>query len=126
MKILVVDDSVMDRKLNTHVLKKSGMDLEILEAKDGQDGLIKLKENAKDINLVLLDWQMPNVDGLEFMRQMIGDPEIASTPIIMITASSSDDNKQAAYAVNPNLTGYITKPYQPNQLVNLVKEACNR
>ncbi len=57
--------------------------------------------NYKDICLVLLDWQMPKVSGIELMAGMVKIPELSEMPIIMVTASGSDENKRAAYQVNP-------------------------
>lgn len=120
-KILIVDDSLMDRKLLMSVLKKSGIKNEILQATNGEEGLATLSDNFEDVLLILLDWQMPKMDGLEFMRGVIKVPQVASIPIIMITASGSEDNKKMAKEVNPNLAGYIVKPYKPEKLIGTIK-----
>ena len=93
VKILIVDDSVMDRKLLTSVLKKNGVTQEILEAVNGEEGVKVLGEKFKEICLILLDWQMPVMDGLEFMKTVIKVPDVANIPIVMITASGSEENK---------------------------------
>lgn len=111
----------MDRKLLTSVLKKSGVSNEILEATNGEEALKILAEKFRDICLILLDWQMPIVDGIEFMKAVVKVPEVASVPIIMITASGSEDNKKQARDVNPHLAGYVVKPYQSQVLIDLIK-----
>jgi len=121
LKILIVDDSLMDRKLLMNVLRKNGITNEFLEAVDGEQGIKTLSANYQDIRLIMLDWQMPKMDGIEFMKSILKVPEVSGIPIVMITASSSDDNKKFAYQVNPKLAGYIVKPFRPDQLVEMVK-----
>lgn len=125
MKILVVDDSLMDRRLTMNLLKKNDIENEVLQAGDGEEGLQILSENYQDIALILLDWQMPKMDGIEFMKGVVKVPEVAQIPIIMITASGSDDNKREAREANPNLAGYVVKPYKPEELLELIKSHLN-
>jgi len=120
MKILIIDDSLMDRKLMMGALKKSGVQNEILEAQNGEEGLQVLVNNRKEICVILLDWQMPVMNGLEFMEGVVKVPEVSSIPIIMVTASGSDENKKQARSVNPNLAGYVVKPYKPDELISTV------
>ena len=121
MKILVVDDSLLDRKLLIRVLMKSGISQEILQAEDGEQAMEVLAANYADIGLVLLDWQMPKISGIELMSGMVKIPELSKIPIIMVTASGSDENKRAAHQVNPGLAGYLVKPYKPEELLTAVK-----
>ena len=121
MKILIVDDSLMDRKLLASILKKNGISNEVLQAADGEEGLTILSQNFKDICLILLDWQMPKMNGLDFMQGVVSVPEVSSIPIVMITASGSDDSKKKAYEVNPRLAGYIVKPYKPEYFLEVIK-----
>ena len=121
MKILVVDDSVLDRKLLIRILMKAEITQEVLQAQDGEEALEILARNYQDICLVLLDWQMPKMSGIELMTGMSKIPLMASLPVVMVTASGSEDNKKLAQEVNPNLAGYIVKPYKPEELVKAVK-----
>jgi two-component system chemotaxis response regulator CheY len=121
MKILVVDDSLLDRKLLIRVLMKSGITQEIVQAEDGEQAMGILAASYMEICLVLLDWQMPKVTGIELMAGMVKIPELSKIPIIMVTASGSDDNKRAARQVNPNLAGYLVKPYKPEELMSAIK-----
>ena len=121
MKILVVDDSVLDRKLLIRILMKAEIKQEILQAQDGEEALEFLANSYQDIGLVLLDWQMPRMSGIELMAGMAKIPVLASIPIIMVTASGSDANKALAREINPHLAGYITKPYKPEELLEVIK-----
>ena len=121
MKILVVDDSLLDRKLLIRVLMKSGILQEIIQAEDGEKAMEVLASDYKDICLVLLDWQMPKVTGIELMAGMVKIPELSSLPIILCTASGSEENKRVAYQVNPNLAGYLVKPYKLEELLAMIK-----
>ncbi len=121
MKILIVDDSELDRRLLVRVLQKADIKNEILQAADGEQGLHTLASHYQDICIVLLDWQMPKMNGIEVLAGIAKVPDICDVPVIMVTASGSDDNKKLAYSVNPKLAGYIVKPYKPEQLIESVK-----
>src|SRR5690348_10601553 len=112
MKILVVDDSTLDRKLLIRTLVKGEIKQEILQAEDGEQALEILANNYQDICVILLDWQMPKMSGIELMAGMTKIPVLASIPIIMVTASGSEDNQKMAKQINPQLAGYIVKPYK--------------
>ncbi|MCA9395021.1 MAG: response regulator [Candidatus Omnitrophica bacterium] len=121
MKILIVDDSVMDRRLTINLLRKNNVTNDILEAVDGEEGLEVLSQHYKEICLILLDWQMPKMDGIEFMKGVVKVPEVASIPIVMITASGSDDSKREARDANPSLAGYVVKPFKPAELLETIQ-----
>ncbi len=121
MKILMVDDSALDRKLMSRILQKGDISQEIVEAEDGEKALQILAEHYQDICVVLLDWQMPNMSGLEVLSAVAKVPLIASVPIIMVTASGSDENKKMARDANPNLAGYLVKPYKAEDLLAAIK-----
>ncbi len=121
MKILIIDDSRMDRRLLMSSLTKSGIENEILQAANGEEGLKVLSENYKDIAVIFLDWQMPELDGIGFMKEVVGTPEVSEIPIVMITASGSEENKQLAHSVNPKLAGYLVKPFKKEDLVEAIK-----
>ena len=121
MKILVVDDSTLDRKLLIRSLMKAEVTQEVLQAEDGEQALEVLANNYQDICLLLLDWQMPKMSGIELMAGMVKIPVLASLPIIMVTASGSAENKKMAYTVNPKLAGYIIKPYKIDELLAVIK-----
>jgi len=121
MKILLIDDSLLDRKLLIRILMKAGISQEILQAEDGDHAMEVLATNYRDICLILLDWQMPKISGIELMSGMVKIPELSSIPTVMVTASSSEENKRLAYQVNPKLAGYVVKPYKPDEIVAALK-----
>src|ERR1700690_3166810 len=121
MKILIVDDSLLDRKLLVRVLMKGGISQEILQAEDGEQAMEILANNHMDICLVLLDWQMPKISGIELMAGMVKIPELSNLPIIMVTASGSDENKHMAHKINPKLAGFLVKPYKTEELIAAIK-----
>lgn len=121
MKIIVVDDSLLERKLLINILIKNNVQHEILQATNGQQALEILSQNYKEVSLILLDWQMPEMDGLEFMKGVLKVPAVANIPIVMVTASGSDENKKIAYEINPRLAGYVIKPYKPDTLMGVIK-----
>ena len=121
MKILVVDDSALDRKLLIRILMKAEITQDILQAQDGEEALELLANGYENICLVLLDWQMPRMSGIELMAGMTKIPVLASIPIVMVTASGSDANKALAREINPNLAGYVTKPYKSEELLGVIK-----
>jgi DNA-binding response OmpR family regulator len=121
MKILAVDDSVLDRKLLVRTLVKAGITHEILQAENGEQALEILAENYKDIGLLLLDWQMPKMSGIELMAGMTKVSVLSTIPVILVTASGSENNKKLAYEINPQLAGFVVKPYKPDELVALIK-----
>ena len=105
----------------SRILQKGDVSQEIIEAEDGEKALQVLAEHYNDICVVLLDWQMPNMSGLEVLTAVARVPLIASVPIIMVTASGSDENKKMARDANPNLAGYLVKPYKAEDLLVAIK-----
>ncbi|MFA6378523.1 MAG: response regulator [Candidatus Omnitrophota bacterium] len=120
-RILVVDDSTLERELLIEILKGSDIKNDFLQARSGEQAIEILGHHYKDICIILLDWQMPEMSGIEFMEGVVKVPAVAKIPIVMVTASGSEDNKRQAKQVNPNLAGYVVKPYEPEILVNTIK-----
>ena len=120
-KILIVDDSDLERELLMEVLRGTGIKNDFLEARTGEEALQVLGTKYKEIGLILLDWQMPQMSGMEFMEAVVKVPQVAGKPIIMVTASGTDENKKKATVVNPKLAGYIVKPYTPDSLITAIK-----
>ncbi|MFH0984858.1 MAG: response regulator [Candidatus Omnitrophota bacterium] len=113
MKILVVDDSAVQRKMIMMIIRKAGFEHEFLEAVDGKDAIQKLGLNYQDIALILCDWSMPNMSGVEFLAGVAKVPAVARIPCIMVTAEGTEDKIQAARKSHPLLAGYIVKPFTP-------------
>lgn len=120
MKILLINDSPVCLRILEDMLKKAGAALEVLTAKDGQEGLEILRQNYNDIRLILTDWNMPRMDGLEFMRQMRGEKHLSVIPVIMITATWTKEEREIVRLVNPDLAGYLISPVKKEELIAVV------
>lgn len=112
--VLVVDDSAMMRKIIIKNLKESGFDVNVIEAGDGKEGLDKFTAaGLANVHLVLSDWNMPNLDGLGFVRELRKlDPQ-KTVPIVMITTEGSADKVKEAVLAGAN--NYLAKPFTPER-----------
>ena len=115
-KILVVEDTEDNRQILRDLLDMAGYDM--IEAHDGAEGLAKAAEHRPD--LILMDIQMPVMDGYEATRRIKADPALAKIPIIVVTsyALSGDEGKAKAAGCD----AYVTKPYSPRQLLAKIRE----
>ena len=114
--VMVVDDSITMRKVTGRVLERNNM--EVLTAKDGVDAVEKMAERVPD--LVLLDIEMPRMDGYEVAQNMRSDPRLKDVPIIMITSRTGEKHRQRAMDIGVNR--YLGKPYQELELMRNVFE----
>ena len=114
--VLTVDDSASIRQMVTFTLKDAGYD--VVEAVDGMDAISKL--NSHKINLVVTDLNMPNLDGIEFIKHVRQNPLYKFTPVLMLTTESQDTKKAAGKAAGA--TGWIIKPFKPEQLLAVIKK----
>ncbi|SDQ89651.1 chemosensory pili system protein ChpA (sensor histidine kinase/response regulator) [Pseudomonas grimontii] len=112
--VLVVDDSVTVRKVTSRLLERNGMN--VLTAKDGIDALAVLEEHTPD--LMLLDIEMPRMDGFEVAIQVRNDPRLMRLPIIMITSRTGQKHRDRAMAIGVN--DYLGKPYQESVLLESI------
>ena len=105
--VLVVDDSEMNRDLLLRRLGK--MDLELSEAGNGEEALKYLNDDTNEKpDLILLDLNIPIMNGIEFLRTIRGDSVLRSIPIVMLT--TSDDERDIAECYDLNVAGYMIKP----------------
>lgn len=114
--VMVVDDSITMRKVTTRVLERN--DMEVVTAKDGLDAVEKLQDRVPDI--VLLDIEMPRMDGYELATYMRNDPRLKTVPIIMITSRTGEKHRQRAFEIG--VDRYLGKPYQEADLLRNVEE----
>ncbi|NWF11210.1 Hpt domain-containing protein [Pseudomonas salomonii] len=112
--VLVVDDSVTVRKVTSRLLERNGMN--VLTAKDGIDAIALLEEHTPD--LMLLDIEMPRMDGFEVAIQVRNDPRLMRLPIIMITSRTGQKHRDRAMAIGVN--DYLGKPYQESVLLESI------
>ena len=113
--VMVVDDSLTVRKITSRMLLREGF--EVATAKDGVDGLQQLQDIEPDI--ILLDIEMPRMDGFEFARNVRADAKTKGIPIIMITSRTADKHRNRAIELGVN--EYMGKPYQEEQLLVLIR-----
>ncbi|MCE3002684.1 MAG: response regulator, partial [Xanthomonadaceae bacterium] len=114
--VMVVDDSITMRKVTSRVLERN--DMEVITAKDGLDAVEKLQDRVPD--LVLLDIEMPRMDGYELATYMRNDSRLRAVPIIMITSRTGEKHRQRAFEVG--VDRYLGKPYQEADLLRNVEE----
>lgn len=112
--ILIVDDSSSMRQVVSITLKQAGHD--VIEACDGKDALTKLA--GQKIHLVISDVNMPNMDGITFVREMKKNPAYRFVPVIMLTTEGSDEKKKAGQ--DAGAKAWVVKPFQPQQLLGAV------
>ncbi|ATN00143.1 MULTISPECIES: chemotaxis response regulator CheY [Proteus] len=106
LKFLVVDDFSTMRRIVRNLLKELGF-TNVEEAEDGADALAKLRNSA--IDFVITDWNMPNMDGLELLKNIRSDAGLAATPVLMVTAEAKKENIIAA--AQAGASGYVVKPF---------------
>jgi chemotaxis protein histidine kinase CheA/CheY-like chemotaxis protein len=112
---LVVDDSITVRRVTQRLLERNGM--RVMTAKDGVDALSILQEHVPDV--ILLDIEMPRMDGYELATQVRADSRLTDIPIVMITSRTGE--KHRARAIEIGVNDYLGKPYQENQLLDAIE-----
>jgi len=106
LRVLVIDDFATMRKIEKNILGQLGIK-NVDEADDGTTALPKIQQNQYDV--VLLDWNMPQMSGLELLKAVRADPATKGVPIIMVTAEALKDNIVAAAQAGVN--DYVVKPF---------------
>jgi two-component system chemotaxis response regulator CheY len=111
MKILVVDDFSTMRRIVKNILRQLGF-VNILEADDGTSAASLLERERVD--LIISDWNMPNMTGIELLRHVRSTEDIKSTPFLMVTAEAQQEN--IIEAVKAKVSNYIVKPFTADTL----------
>ncbi|MEK7705948.1 MAG: response regulator [Myxococcota bacterium] len=111
-KIMVVEDSPAMRGLIASILGQIE-DIEVIEAENGYDALRRLPREAVD--LIIMDINMPDINGLELLSFVRKSPSLAQTPVIIVTTEASEQDRKRAQALGAN--SYVTKPFKPEQLL---------
>ncbi|QPJ63603.1 MAG: response regulator [Candidatus Nitronauta litoralis] len=112
-KVLVVDDSSVMRQIIKNNLKQLGFSNDNLsDAEDGQMGLKRAQEGGLD--LIISDWNMPKMTGIEFLKSVRDDGSIKGIPFLMVTSEA--DKEKIVEAVQAGVSQYIVKPFNANQL----------
>ncbi len=114
--VMVVDDSASLRQVVAIALRGAGYD--VLEACDGKDALSKL--SGQKIHLIISDVNMPNMDGITFVRELKKNPAYKFTPVIMLTTESQEQKKKEGQAAGAR--AWVVKPFQPAQMLSAVSK----
>lgn len=126
-RILLIEDSPRDAELALHALAAHNLANEVLHLHDGAEALDYLyrrgefsgRANGNPV-VVLLDLKMPKVDGIEVLRQIKGEPGLATIPVVVMTSSREDRDLQAAYRLGVN--AYVVKPMKFKDFIDAVKQ----
>jgi CheY-like chemotaxis protein len=122
--VLLVEDNEGDVRLTREALREADVNVELIVARDGEEALAFLRgESAVRPAIVLLDLNLPKMDGLEVLEEIKGDPALRHTPVIMLTTSSSSRDVLACYERGVNC--YVVKPLELDEFTALV-QAINR
>ena len=114
-RILVVEDQEDDRQIIRDML--AGTDYEITEAEDGEQALAAVVKERPD--LIVMEIQLPSMDGYEAMRRIRTDPALSSIPIIVVSSYAPNEEQQKARAAGCD--DFVPKPYSPHQLLAKIR-----
>ena len=117
--IVIVDDEESIRTLVQATLE--GPECRVLLAANGHEALA-LAHSARP-QAIVLDWMMPSMSGLEFLRRLMSDPEVNHIPVVMLTAMGQEKDRQAA--LDAGAKAFLMKPFSPLQLVGIVRKTVN-
>jgi two-component system, chemotaxis family, response regulator Rcp1 len=120
IEILLVDDSHADVRLTIEALKEAKVKNNIIVAYDGESALELLRDpNQRRPDLILLDLNLPGIDGREVLAEIKGDPALATIPVVILTTSRAEEDILRTYSLHANC--YITKPVDLEQFIHVVK-----
>jgi two-component system chemotaxis response regulator CheY len=119
MKILIADDSSTMRRILINILEEAGF-ADVVEACDGEEALGQIEVHSPD--LVLLDWNMPNLNGLDTLKRIRDREATRTLPVIMVTSEAEKTHVLAAIQAGAN--NYVVKPFTPDTIREKVESAC--
>lgn len=116
LRTLIVDDMASMRLMIKTLLREHGID-NVVEASDGSKAVEALRGNR--FQLIICDWDMPKMTGLEFLRHVRAEPDLAEVPFIMLTAVANRDHVKSA--IEAGVSDYLTKPFKPHDLLRKIQ-----
>lgn len=122
MKVLIADDSRLVRGIVERAVVSDGF--EALQAINGQDAMNILESDYRNVGIVLLDWNMPVMNGIDVIRNMRSDDRFKKIPVLMVSTESEENRIQEA--VKAGAQGYLTKPFTPDQLKDAIHHVLNK
>ncbi len=123
MKALIVDDSSTMRKIIKKTLMQAGV-ATIVEAEDGIDAMQKMKENGADFDVVLLDINMPRVDGVTTLKQLKAIDETKGIPVIMCTSEA--EKEKVVECIRGGASDYIVKPFSKDLIAEKISKVVGK
>lgn len=122
-EVLIIEDSVSDIRLTDEALKETKVPYNLQVAEDGEQGIQRLRreapyENTRRPDMILLDWNMPGMDGREVLRTIKQDQDLKDIPVVVLTTSKAEVDVQGAYDLHANC--FITKPVNIVQFFEVI------
>ncbi|MEN6621277.1 MAG: response regulator [Smithella sp.] len=118
MKMIVADDSRLIRGIIEKTATAIGF--EVFQAANGKEALNLLETKGDAISLVLLDWNMPMMNGIDVLRNMRADDRFKKIPVLMVSTESEEDKIKEA--IDAGASGYLAKPFKPDKLTNAIHQ----
>jgi two-component system phosphate regulon response regulator PhoB len=115
-KVLVIDDEPFILMMLEDKLKRSGF--AVVTSRESVNALELVRKERPDV--IVLDWMMPEISGIEICRQLKADPELSSIPVFMLTAKGQEEDEKKGMKTGANR--YITKPFSPKALVEIIEK----
>lgn len=122
-KILVVDDSPTTRKLSRYHLNSVGF-IFLEECVDGLAALNKLEENPAAFSLVIADWHMPNLTGIDLLKKIRGNPKLSGMPVVLVTGERNKE--EVTKAIKEGVSAYVVKPFEAETLFKAIKSGTEK
>jgi two-component system, chemotaxis family, chemotaxis protein CheY len=121
MRFLVVDDSSTMRRIIINTLSKLGHQ-DVLEAANGREGIERLA--SADVDLVITDWNMPEMSGIDFVRALRGMERASTLPVLMVTTNAAKDD--IVEALRAGVNNYVVKPFTPDTIKEKIDAVLQR
>ncbi|MBF0250422.1 MAG: phosphate regulon transcriptional regulator PhoB [Alphaproteobacteria bacterium] len=118
--ILIVEDEPPQAEMLSYNLLKEGF--RVMIAEDGEDGLMKARDDLPDV--IVLDWMLPGVSGIEVCRQLRSAPETKDIPVLMLTARGEEEDR--VRGIETGADDYVVKPYSPREVIARIKALLRR
>jgi two-component system chemotaxis response regulator CheY len=121
MKFLIVDDSSTMRRIIANTLQKLGHQ-DVVEASNGREGLERL--TTGEVDMVITDWNMPEMSGIEFIRSLRALDRFATMPVLMVTTNAAKDD--IVEALHAGVNNYVVKPFTPDTMREKIEASLAR
>jgi two-component system chemotaxis response regulator CheY len=122
MKVIIADDSRMIRNIIDKTISTIGC--EAIHATNGREVLDLLGTRGEEVELILLDWNMPVLNGLDVLKSMQNNGQYQKIPVLMISTESEED--RIAQIMNAGAWGYLSKPFTPERLINTIRHTLEK